>query len=757
MSYGTDKAGIDDEFWKIFPRVDGDCDLDELKRVKGERVPGTCEWLLEQKEYRMWLSELGVQLLCLEGDPGTGKTMMSTFLIEQIQKRADKYPEKVYMAFFFCKNTDDDRNNAASILCGLIYRRLQQMNYKVPKYIEQPFKEKGSALFGDVDALWEILMNMVKADHFEEVFFVIDGIDECKKPSRQKFLQLIQSRRDSGLSSPNMRFLFSSRPTVNFGPASDSLNKIRVDTEKISDDLPLFIATRVDETAETQGWGSQLTEDVREHLLMTAGGTFLYVGLFLEQVKQLRSIDVEHQLSENKLPGSLQDIYARILREMPTSDRPAAAWVLKCVVSAVRPLTIEEFAVARCLEIVGLQERTLPEWEELESYMDVLELCRSLIVLSGETVTIIHQTLKDFLTSSLVRDDPELKEFYVDSGAGNWLMFKICAAVLDEKALDGVADQMERQVELDEIYRLYNKATPAGCVALRGRCACMMSRPGQYWQTVRNNPVPLVSYAARYWETHAIRAAEGDFVHEDQLKQMPPLRPQLARCWMRAAVEHAPATQVKLMQELVPNACNNSNWAYRLHDTPLICAAKHGNPEIVEAILNMGVFDVAFRDWRGRTALIHAAKAGHLAVTEQLLETGQADVNCKDRYGWTAYRHATNQCNEPMKDLLWDAENMRFGKMEMLHTVFSKGKSRYTKFKKSRSDKKIPKSNPAPATTPATEVSRAGTPSLKSYDSSPSLPTSDTASLTASESGGSLRPPTTRLPSRPSKETLRSN
>lgn len=720
--------------------------------VKGERVLGTCEWLLTQEDYRMWLSELGVQVLCLEGNPGTGKTMMSTFLIEKIQERLRKHPEKTHLAFYFCKNADDDRNSAAGILRGLIYQILRQSKDKLIRHIVDPFKDKGQSLFEDVHALWDILISMAEANSFQELFLVIDGIDECREESREPLLHNIRSLANKGSTSSTMRFILCGRPIVSFGPTSEAFRKIRIDTEKISDDLPRFIDARVNETAEEKGWPSHLTEDVREHLIRTAEGTFLYVGLFLEQVKKLRPSDVDRQLSEKKLPESLQGIYERILREMPARDRPAAAWVLHCVICAVRPLTIEELAVARYVEEIGLQDRSLPSEEQAERFLDTLELCKSLLVQSNGTITIIHQTVKDFVTDTFVRDDSELNEFYVDSGAGNWLLFRICAAVLNGRELDKVASAMERRAELEEYYRIYLATTLPGCVSLGERSPCKISRPGDYWITVRNNPIPLVTYAADFWETHAMRAAKDGFVQADILIELPTLRAQLAQCWMRASVEHGQSTQVKLMQKYVPLACDSSNKSFKLWETPLICATKQGNIELVDLILSMDVFDVGFQDWRGRTALIYATKSGYEEIVKLLLNTGKANLNCKDRYGFTAYRYATKHRHEEVKNILWNAENMRYGKMEMLTSAVSGSKSWYTKHKNARSAKKLPTSNPESQEEQETDSTLS--PSIKLQASQESLTLTESSNIKPKPSRGSLRPPTSRLSSHASNLSL---
>jgi len=62
-------------------------DLAALRGRLGKRVDGTCEWILDRPEYRSWLSNPDIQLLRLVGEPGIGKSMISSFLVEELEKK----------------------------------------------------------------------------------------------------------------------------------------------------------------------------------------------------------------------------------------------------------------------------------------------------------------------------------------------------------------------------------------------------------------------------------------------------------------------------------------------------------------------------------------------------------------------------------------------------------------------------------------------------------------------------------------------
>lgn len=73
--------------------------LSEIKRRKGGRVENTCGWILRREEFSAWGAAADPQLFFITGSPGIGKTMMSTFLVDELQKKVEKAPGKS-LAYF---------------------------------------------------------------------------------------------------------------------------------------------------------------------------------------------------------------------------------------------------------------------------------------------------------------------------------------------------------------------------------------------------------------------------------------------------------------------------------------------------------------------------------------------------------------------------------------------------------------------------------------------------------------------------------
>lgn len=105
-------------------------DLAAIRSAKGDRVEGTCEWILIQERYTSWLNEDSPQLLWLSGGPGIGKTMISSFLVQELAHLAER-SSQMKLTYYFCDDKDEGRRTATIILRGLLLQLLRQRPFKV--------------------------------------------------------------------------------------------------------------------------------------------------------------------------------------------------------------------------------------------------------------------------------------------------------------------------------------------------------------------------------------------------------------------------------------------------------------------------------------------------------------------------------------------------------------------------------------------------------------------------------------------------
>lgn len=102
-----------------------------LISTKGKRVDGSCQWIEENPTYKAWLQS-DTPLLWICGGPGKGKTMLSIYLTQQLEKKKEKD-----VIWFFCIDGDEKRNSATALMRSL----LRQITEKQPKLSQHLFED----------------------------------------------------------------------------------------------------------------------------------------------------------------------------------------------------------------------------------------------------------------------------------------------------------------------------------------------------------------------------------------------------------------------------------------------------------------------------------------------------------------------------------------------------------------------------------------------------------------------------------------
>ncbi|KAI9710417.1 MAG: hypothetical protein M1812_007453 [Candelaria pacifica] len=162
--------------------------------AKGRVVAGTCDWILRHSRFGSWRNpETRSQLLWVTGGAGMGKTMLSTFISQQLEKKHED-PESTVILYYFCNGQDNKKSHAIYVLRGLIYSLLRArpglISVLLPEYEIQ--KE---ALFSktSIEALWRIFETMIRDSSTGNVYCIIDGLDECDHDSLWHLLKKIKN------------------------------------------------------------------------------------------------------------------------------------------------------------------------------------------------------------------------------------------------------------------------------------------------------------------------------------------------------------------------------------------------------------------------------------------------------------------------------------------------------------------------------------------------------------------------------------
>jgi ankyrin repeat protein len=365
------------------------------------RAPGTCEWVLDHRNFRTWVEMESSALLWLSGHPGCGKTVISSFLIKSLRARPN-----TTVIYFICDNKHEHFRTKECVLRSVLHQLLV-IHPDLVEHALPYFKTMKDAVATSAATLWNIFEEVIQNENFPEVFCVLDALDECEDDSRewliQKFARIFSSNNDrpaSRVITGRLKMLVTSRPweDIEFGFLEAS--KIRLKTEEedgIDHDIRTFVKEKVNALAKRRGYTAHEREIVTEALTSKANGMFLWVSLIIRDLEKTPRSKIQQRLET--LPKTLFEVYGGILSKIEEYAAERVKHILTWIVTAVRPLGLEELAVACELHTLDEAGEVLMG-DFLESIRGDIRLCGPILTIREGYVELVHKSAKDFLLSN---------------------------------------------------------------------------------------------------------------------------------------------------------------------------------------------------------------------------------------------------------------------------------------------------------------------------------------------------------------------
>jgi NACHT domain len=322
--------------------------------------------------------------------------MLMIGLIKELSKQLESSPRSGILSYFFCQDTLPTLNNAVSVLQGLIYLLVDQQKTLI-RHLRKMYDSSGRQLFEDGNtfyALSAILSDMLHNSSLARVYLIVDALDECNS-KLSKLLDLI-ARNTSKPSKVKWLMSSRNRSDIEERLRPKSLCKqisLELNSCHISHTVNAFIDAKVSKLTERKAYKPKLREKIRSYLYEKADRTFLWVALVC---KELEGVQVRRTLSVlEKFPLGLQPLYERMMEQIihlkDPKDFESCRRILSSVTLAYRPIHLKELVA-----IAGLEESP----DDLESLNELVDLCGSFLTVREETVYFIHQSAKDYFSTS---------------------------------------------------------------------------------------------------------------------------------------------------------------------------------------------------------------------------------------------------------------------------------------------------------------------------------------------------------------------
>ncbi|PWW80923.1 hypothetical protein C7212DRAFT_148142, partial [Tuber magnatum] len=322
------------------------------RAVRDARVDGVGDWLLCNQSFSAWrTSEDGAAkpvLLCY-GDPGVGKTYISSLVIDTLSKGVDG--DGLAVAYVYCDFGARNVQSASTVLASILKQvvgALPQIPDDVWKAFEEAKKQNTRKKSHDRNLYLTKSLSSLKRS-----FICIDALDEFPKEHRA---ELWRSLQRVTRECPNTRLFLTGRPQIQREVEDRFLQY--ADMVTISPtlaDIRRYIEKRLEEDLDMSVMNKELRADILKVVPERVSGIFLLVCINMDAIIAAPTIHQKRQALRKMSKGlGLQEAYNTTLDRISQQGgsrsklgMDALMWICHCE----RPLSSGELGHALGVEL----------------------------------------------------------------------------------------------------------------------------------------------------------------------------------------------------------------------------------------------------------------------------------------------------------------------------------------------------------------------------------------------------------------------
>lgn len=245
--------------------------LPRLRNLLKLRSALTGKWYLQSVQYRAWKNFGGPQFTWLYGFPGSGKTILSAGIVEDLQRYCNEDPPRS-LAFFFFDFNDAEKQDAVSMVRSLLSQFLD-ISARAPEALLSLY---ATCEGGHRQASEQQLLHALKdiLAFLPAPYVVLDALDECS--NRDKLFDMLNEMKSWGYTT--MRVLVTSRKEIDIEEEFEDLvplnSRTCLESHLVDRDIQTYVQERLAKDKSFKRWQRDLEvqAEIERTLVRKASG-----------------------------------------------------------------------------------------------------------------------------------------------------------------------------------------------------------------------------------------------------------------------------------------------------------------------------------------------------------------------------------------------------------------------------------------------------------------------------------------------------
>ena len=316
------------------------------KHAYSKRHASTGQWLLETEQFKNWLKGKGSPVLWCPGNPGTGKTVLTSIAVNHVAESTRG--QGIAITYVYCDYKDSLTHSVTALLSSLL-RQLIEQTPRAESIAELSIMMNENSKYRDPTEAELFTWVCTVSKDFNNVYIFVDALDECPELSRDALLLRLQHFSQFGQT----RLFLTSRPNIDIKSRLQNMSRIEIAAS--GPDIEAYLHSEIQKSSRLALFVRKdpgLKHEIVDCVIGRADGMFLLASLQINSLCQQINPRKVRQVLDGLPTGifaTYDNAFSRML-DQPKGDAELGMKAMSLVFSATRPLGLEELRHALAVQ-----------------------------------------------------------------------------------------------------------------------------------------------------------------------------------------------------------------------------------------------------------------------------------------------------------------------------------------------------------------------------------------------------------------------